>query len=266
MIDITILAALVVLAGAVVAVTDRDGRVVVLGLTVAVVVAPLVGPLPSSLSMAARTIGAVMAAYLLWTVARHGPVRSAGSAIGITAEGVAALAAFVVGWWLAPIDPLLGPSAAQGAGFSLIVLAILPMTGRDILRVGVGVTLLALGGSLLLAAWAGAASPLAHFTMAILLVAIAGAVAVLIGYLPEPPAEEEVEEAPEESAADAPAASAESVAAETKPARGRRSRRAQTSTPAVPSDPPPDTSPNTPVASSESPSWRRRLPFRRSRR
>ena len=181
MIDTAVLAAVVVVLGGVVAVAPRDGRIVILGLMLAAVTASLVAsPLPSSLAVTARILGALLAAYLLWAAAGSGWVNSAGSAIGLVAEGAAAAAAFLVGLTIRPVDPLAGPVVAQAAGFALIALAVAPLAGRDVFRLGIGVTLLTLGCSLLITAWSGPTPPLEQLAMAALLVGIAGATSLLV--------------------------------------------------------------------------------------
>jgi hypothetical protein len=196
--DAAVFAAVAVLLGGTVAVTARDGRIVVLGLMLAAVAASLVAsPLPDSLAVTARILGAMLAAYLLWAAAGSGSVESAGSVIGPLAEGAVAVAAFAVGLAVRPVDPLAGPAeaqaaglSAQAAGISLIALAVVPLAGRDVFRMGVGVSLLTLGGSLVVGAWSGAPRPLEQLALAALLVGIAGATSLLI---PSPEAVEEVE-------------------------------------------------------------------------
>ena len=204
MIDTAVLAAVAVVLGGVVAVTSRDGRIVILGLMLAAVAASLVAsPLPSSLAVTARILGALLAAYLRWAAAGSGWVNSAGSAIGPVAEGAAATAAFVVGLTIRPVDPLAGPVVAQAAGLALIALAVAPLAGRDVFRLGVGVTLLTLGCSLMVTAWSGPTPPLEQLTMAALLVGIAGATSLLV---PQPElATETVEPAESVEAEEAPA-------------------------------------------------------------
>lgn len=181
MIDTAVLAAVVVVLGGVVAVAPRDGRIVILGLMLAAVAASLVAsPLPSSLAVTARILGALLAAYLLWAAAGSGWVNSAGSAIGIVAEGAAAAAAFLVGLTIRPVDPLAGPVVAQATGLALIALAVAPLAGRDVFRLGVGVTLLTLGCSLMVTAWSGPTPPLEQLAMAALLIGIAGATSLLV--------------------------------------------------------------------------------------
>lgn len=185
MLDAAVFAAVAVVVGGVVAVTARDGRIVVLGLMLASVTASLVAsPLPGSLAVTARILGAMLAAYVLWAAAGSGSVDSAGSAIGPVAEGAVAAAAFAIGLAIAPVDPLAGPVEAQAAGLSLIALAVVPLAGRDVFRMGAGVTLLTLGCSLVVGAWSGPTPPLEQLAMAALLVGIAGATSLLV-----PPAE-----------------------------------------------------------------------------
>jgi hypothetical protein len=137
-------------------------------------------PLPGSLEVAARILGAILAAYLLWAAAGSGSINSVGSSIGLGAEGAVAAAAFAIGFAIRPVDPLAGPAEAQAAGTALIALAIVPLAGRDVFRLGVGVTLLTLGSSMMVEAWAGSTPPLEQLAMAALLVGIAGATSLLI--------------------------------------------------------------------------------------
>ncbi len=199
MIDLPVFAAVAVVIGGVAAATARDGRVVVLGLMVAAVTSALVAsPLPGSLAITARILGAILAAYLLWAAVASGSVNSAGSPLGLIAEASAALAAFAVGLAVKPVDPLEGPVVAQAAGFSMMVLAIAPLAGRNVFRMGVGVALLALGCSLLVGSWSGPTPALEQLALTALLVGIAGATTVLIPGV-------ETQDAPAEPASDMPA-------------------------------------------------------------
>ena len=124
--------ALAVIGGAVVVVAARDTRTVLLALTVTLVASPLLtDPLASPLALAARFVGAVLAAYLLWVVAREhvetGTLASptGGSRIGWPAEVLLGAAAAVVGYTAhglgAPAD---GPALASAAGFAVAALAV----------------------------------------------------------------------------------------------------------------------------------------------
>ncbi|MGZ6268348.1 MAG: hypothetical protein ACXWNR_07315, partial [Candidatus Limnocylindrales bacterium] len=160
MIDLAVVAALAVVAGGIVAVTARAGWAISVGLVVAIAAAPLAAsPVPGSLSLAARVVGAILAGYLLWVGTRMKAVRGDGSAVGLAAETAIAAAAFLIGLWIAPVKPLPGPAAEQAAGLALVALAVIPLSERNVLRVGIGVALLALGLSMLGEAWLGPAQP-----------------------------------------------------------------------------------------------------------
>ena len=142
--------------GGVLAISSRDSRLVVGSLLVAMIAAPLAAsPEPSALAIAFRTIGAALAAYLLWVATRNSQISSDGSGIGAAAEIVIAAGVFAAGWYVVPVKPLAGPLAAQAAGITLVAVAVVPMAGRNVMRVGTGAALMALGLSLILTAWAG---------------------------------------------------------------------------------------------------------------
>lgn len=187
MIQLAVVAAVAAVISGVVAIAARDGRLVALGLVLAMVAAPLASaPEPPALTIAFRILGAMLAGYLLWVAARAQSISSEGSGIGPVAEVAAAAAAFCVGWLVVPVKPLAGPVAAQAAGISLVALAVAPLTGRNVLRVGTGFAVLALGLSLLLGAWVGLASSLQEIVVMALLIGIVGATSLLISPT-EPP-------------------------------------------------------------------------------
>ena len=180
MIDLAVVAAVAVVAGGIVAVTARAGWAIALGLAVAIAAAPLAAsPLPGSLSLAARVAAAILAGYLLWLGTRLKAIRGDGSAVGLAAETAIATAAFLIGLWIAPVKPLPGPAVEQAAGLALVALAVIPLSGRDVLGVGIGAALLAVGLSMLGEAWLGPAQPFAQLALAALLVAILGATSTL---------------------------------------------------------------------------------------
>jgi hypothetical protein len=190
MIQLHDVAAVVVVCAAVAALTFRDARGVAAGLLAAMAVAPLASsPAPSTLAMALRAVGALLAAYLLWTAARGRSVSSEGSSSGLLTEGALAAAAFCVGWWVVPVAPLPGSLAAQAAGISLAVVAVVPLAGRDPLRAGAGVVALIVAFTLLLEAWVGPSSPLQQLVWTGLLVGAMGATSVLISPVAKNPAE-----------------------------------------------------------------------------
>jgi hypothetical protein len=180
MTDPVVLAALVAVGGGLLAISGRDSRIVVGGLLVAMIAVPLAAsPEPSILTIGFRVIGALLAGYLMWMAARTQSITSEGSGIGIAAEALIAVAAFAVGWFVAPVKPLAGPLAAQAAGFSLAALAVVPLTGRNVMRVGTAAAILALSLSLLLSAWIGPMPALEQMVLMVLLVGIVGATSLL---------------------------------------------------------------------------------------
>jgi hypothetical protein len=201
MIQLAALAAVAAVIGGVVAITARDSRTVAFGLLMAMVAAPAASsPEPSTLAMAFRVLGALLAAYLLWAAAGAGPVSSEGSSIGPTAELTVAVAAFCLGWFATPVKPLAGPVAAQAAGVCLIALAVVPLAGRNVVRIGVGAAMVTLGASLLLQAWTGPASPLEHVLIAGLLVGVVGATSLLMSPAGSPEIESDDQPAPDADA------------------------------------------------------------------
>ena len=76
--------------------------------------------------------------------------------------------------------PAVGPALAQAAGFALAALSIAPIAnGRDVVRVGTGLLLLASGAILVRTALGGTPEPLEQVVIAGLIAALGGAVAVL---------------------------------------------------------------------------------------
>ncbi len=182
--------AIVVAAGTVVTVASRDARMTLLGLAVVLIgSAVLADPVPAPLGLAARFVGAILATYLLWVVARDHPragtaaVSTGGSRIGWPAEALLAVAALVVGFAAHGLGaPALGPPFASAAGFAVAALAIAPtVTGRDVLRVGLGALLLVDAGFLVRAALGGTPGEFEQLITTGTLVVLAGTVATLAG-------------------------------------------------------------------------------------
>ena len=174
-------AAAIAMIGGIVAISAREARVVAVGLLLAMCAAQLAtSPEPAVIVIVFRVLGSLLAAYLLWAAARSRSTEAEGSGIGILAECAVAAAAFSAGWFVAPVKPLSGPLVAQAAGVALIAISIVPLTGRDVLRVGAGATILVLGGSMLLAAWVGQPSSLWQASLTALLVGLVGATSLLI--------------------------------------------------------------------------------------
>ena len=188
MTPIIAIVALAVVGGAVVVVSSRDPRTVLLALAVALVATPLVAdPLASPLGLAARLVGAILATYLLWVVARHrgdgGVIASptGGSRIGWPAEILVAAGAGVVGFAAHGLGaPAGGPPLASAAGFAVAALAVAPVvTGRDVIRVGTGLLLLIDAGLIVRIALGGTPGDVEQLVTAAMLIVLAGALAAL---------------------------------------------------------------------------------------
>jgi hypothetical protein len=180
--------ALAVIGGAVVVVAARDTRTVLLALAVTLVASPLLAdPLASPLGLAARLVGAILATYLLWVVARdrvRGGAHSTptgGSRIGWPAEILIAAGAAVVGFAAHGLGATAGgPPLASAAGFAVAALAVVPVaSGRDVIRVGTGLLILIDAGLLVRGALGGTAGELEELITAATLIVVAGAVAAL---------------------------------------------------------------------------------------
>jgi hypothetical protein len=174
--------ALAVVLGAVIAGSARNARAAILGLVVTMVGAPLLAePAAAPAALAARLVAALLAGYLLWIATRGHNARTAGSPLGWPTDAFVAIAGAAVGYGSHGLGaPTSGPALASAAGFALAALAVLPVvTGRDILRVGIGLVLL-LGGALLVrTALGGTPDPMEQVLTAGLVAALGGAVAIL---------------------------------------------------------------------------------------
>lgn len=180
--------ALAVIGGAVVVVAARDTRTVLLALAVTLVATPLLAdPLAMPLGLAARLLGAILATYLLWVVARDRgdastlPSPTEGSRIGWPAELLVAAGAAVVGFAAHGLGaPAAGPPLASAAGFAVAALALTPVvTGRDVVRVGTGLLLLIDAALLVRAALGGTPGEVEQLVTAAMLIVLAGSLAAL---------------------------------------------------------------------------------------
>ena len=191
--------ALAVVAGAVVAVSLRETRTVVLGLAVVAVATPFVAePVADPMGLAARVLAAILGAELLWVSVRDGRDRGAGgtpaggtlgggmltggSRIGWPTEVLLAASGAVVGFAAHGLGATAGgPALASATGFAVATLAVLPLlTGRDLLRMGVGLVLLLHAGLLVRTALGGTPVVLEQLVTAGLVAALGGAIAALI--------------------------------------------------------------------------------------
>lgn len=178
--------ALAVVLGAVVAGSARTARTAVLGLVVVTVGASFVAdPLPDTLGLAGRLVGALLGGYLLWVASRgaasRADPRTGGSRLGWPVELLIAAAAAVVGYGSHGLGaPATGPAAAQAAGFALAALAVAPtINGRDSLRVGIGLNLLLAGAILVRTALGGTPEAIEQLVVAGLLAMLGGSVAAI---------------------------------------------------------------------------------------
>jgi len=168
--------------GGVVAVSAREPRVVLLGMTIALVGAPFVAdPLPSPLPLAARLVAASLASYLLWIGSRPEAPVGRGSTVGWPVEALAAAAGFVVGWGTIGLGaPALGPAASAAAGFALATLTVLPIVfARDLVRLGHGLILLLLASSLIRVSLGGTPVALEELVISGVVVCMSAVVAFL---------------------------------------------------------------------------------------
>ena len=167
--------------GGVVAVSAREPRVVLLGMTIALVGAPFVAdPLPGPLPLAAR-LAASLASYLLWIGSRAEASVGRGSTVGWPVEALAAAAGFVVGWGTIGLGaPALGPAASAAAGFALATLTVLPIVfARDLVRLGHGLILLLLASSLIRVSLGGTPVALEELVISGVVVGMSAVVAFL---------------------------------------------------------------------------------------
>jgi hypothetical protein len=171
----------VTVAGAVLAVSARDVRATVLGVLIVLLAAPLVAnPWPGPLPILARIAAALLAARLL-TIGLRDSTATGGSRIGWPAEALAAGAATVIGFGSHGLGAAaLGPAEAQAAGFGLIALAITPLvTGRDVLRLGVGSLLLVMGALMVRVGLDRPAGEGEQLIVGLLTIGLGGAVGVI---------------------------------------------------------------------------------------
>lgn len=173
--------AVAALAGAVLAVTARDVRSVVLGLLVVLLAAPLIAdPWPAPASILVRIAAGLLAARLI-VVGVRGLGPTVGTPLGWPTGTILAAGAAVTGWSSHGLGAAgLGPAEAQAAGFGLIALSIAPLlVGRDVLRLGIGAVLLLVGATLVRVALDRPATEGDQLVAGILTVGLGGAVAVI---------------------------------------------------------------------------------------
>jgi hypothetical protein len=174
--------AVVCAAAAVFAMTSRDARTSLAALLLALIAAPVIAdPVPTALPLAARLVGAVMAAFLVRIALRATPSLTEGTRIGWLTLGLATAAGFVAGYSTHGIAGTpSGPAEAQAAGFALLILSAGPLlAGRDVYRAGLAALLAVSGAGLLRVAVGGTPPGLEELAMTSLIVAVGGATAIL---------------------------------------------------------------------------------------
>jgi hypothetical protein len=175
-------ASIVVVASAVLAVSARDARAGIVGLTLASVAAAVIAdPLPEIIPLAFRVVAALFAGFLLWVTVRETDTRTGSTALGWPAEAMAAAAAFAIGFAPSLLETeRAGPDSALAAGFALVILSVVPVIfARDAFRLGMGLLLLLDGAALVRVGIAGNPAPLEQLTLGILAIGVAGAACVV---------------------------------------------------------------------------------------
>jgi len=175
------LAALVVCAGSILAAAARDRGMGILGVTVALVAAPLVShQIPELLPLAFREVAVLTGAYLLWiATGRDQATELRGDSA--VAGGPFVLLGFVTALVLAPAlgpdrGPLVGLAGAAAAGMAALALGI---GATGLLAGGLGAIMLLLAASLAVTGLAGASGPLDHVVIGLALLAVTAATAFL---------------------------------------------------------------------------------------
>ncbi len=174
--------AIAILTAAVAAVFVRDPRVAALSLAIVLATTPfLADPIAPASGLVARVLGAALATYLLWIPVRDGAFMTGGSRLGWPADALVVGAAAVVGYTSHGLGaPTSGPALASAVGFGLAAMSVAPiLTGRDVVRVGVGLSLLLQGALLVRVGLGGTPSTLDELITAGATVALGAAITVL---------------------------------------------------------------------------------------
>ena len=177
-----------VVAGGIACVTGRRPAVVAIGGATLLAASPLLAqPMPASLLLVERAVGAALAAELLWLGLRGRTVAGA-SALGWPSVALLASAAFAAGVGAQQLVPGAGPGEALGAGLALFTIAIVAVAGRsDGIHLGLAALVLIAATSVVRVALSGPASALESLLVAGLGAAIAAAIAFLAPQAEHPP-------------------------------------------------------------------------------
>ena len=175
------LAAVLVCGGCALSASATDRRLAVLGVAVALLVAPLVAsPWPSVLPLAFREVAVITGCYLLWLAARGN------EAVGMPHDGrtflaVFVIVAFVAGAALAPaLGPDRGPAGAIASASAAAIAALaLGIAAPHRLAGGLSAILLVLSASLAVVGLTGPPGPLDHAVVGAALLAVTAAAALV---------------------------------------------------------------------------------------
>jgi hypothetical protein len=185
---LAIIGAVVVCGGGALAAATADRRLAVLGLTVAIVAAPLIGTrAPDLLSLAFREVAALTGAYLLWISGGRGrPTEHRED--GPLFPAIFVVLAFVGTLILAPAlgpdrGPIVGLAAAAAAAMAALALTV---RATDLLAGGLGTIMLLLAASLATTGLAGTNGPLEHAVTGAALLAVSAAAAFVGSGQPSP--------------------------------------------------------------------------------
>jgi hypothetical protein len=173
-------AAIIVCAGCVLAVAATDRRTAILGVSVALVAAPLIGVrVLDLLSLAFREVAVITGSYLLWVASRHvvtwrdGPLPLFVGLFVVLGFGTALLLAPALGPDRGSIAGFAGAAAAATAGVALGV------GQRHVLAGGLSAILLTLSATLAYRGLTGSAGGLDHVVIGATLLAVTTVAAFL---------------------------------------------------------------------------------------
>ena len=173
-------ASVTVVAGGIASIAGRRPLLVVLGTGLVLGVGPLVSdPALAPLPLAARAVGAVLAAEILWIGLRDRVDVGGPSALSPAALALIAAAAFVVGFGAQSGGPGLGPPASLGTGLAVFVLGVAAAVRPDPIVRGLAAVLFVAGAELVRVAIAGPPSALEAVVAGALGVALCAGVAVV---------------------------------------------------------------------------------------
>lgn len=181
------IAAIFVGAGSALAVWSTDRRFSILGVSVALVAAPLTGNQPPDLlALAFREVAVLTGSYLLWIATRHGVPGA-----GIAAPPFAPLFVGLAFMGAVALSPSLGPDRGSGAALAAaaasgVAALALGIEAPTVLSGGLGAIMLLLSASLAVAGLSAAEGRLDHAVIGAALLAVTTAAAFLGSHEPRP--------------------------------------------------------------------------------